>query len=122
VAPVKKHGRQRVSVRASELAQMGVCERLVVFEHRYGRRRTAEQQLAAMRGLRSHKRFYRERQGDSARRGRCFGAALVFELQGLERMLLRRFGYRVSRLWRAWHSLIRRLVRWRQAVESRDGS
>jgi len=28
--------RPSASVSASELAQMGVCERLVVFEHRYG--------------------------------------------------------------------------------------
>ncbi len=121
MATVKSSERQRESVSASELAQMGVCELLVVFEHQYGKRRTAEQQRAATRGLRAHMRFYRERQGDSARQGRCFGAALVFESQVLGTMLLRCFGYRVSRLWRAWHSLIRCLVRWRQAAESRNG-
>jgi hypothetical protein len=41
MAGLKKHARQRMSVSASELAQMGVCERLVVFEYRYGKRRPA---------------------------------------------------------------------------------
>lgn len=100
---------------------MGVCERLVVFEHRYGRRRTEEQQLAAMRGLRSHKRFYQGRQGGLACWGHFFGVAPVFELQGQETTMLWRFGCRVSRLWRAWYSLIRRLARWHQTVGSRNG-
>ena len=122
MATVKSPERQRVSVCASELAQMGVCERLVMFEHQFGKRRTVDQHRAAMRGLRAHRRFYRERQGDSARQGSCFGAVLVFEPQVLEMMLLRRFGYRASQLLRAWYSLIRCLVRWRHAAESRNGS
>jgi len=107
VAGLKKHVHQRVTVGASELAQMGVCERLVVFEHRYGTRRTAEQQRAAMRGLRAHKRFYRERQGDSARQERCF---------------VGHFRYWVRKLQRAWYRLIRSVARWLQATESRHGS
>ena len=106
MAELKKHMHQKVTVEASELAQMGVCERLVVFEHRYGRQRTAEQQRAAMRGLRAHKRFYRERQGDSARQGRCF---------------VEHFRYWARKLQRAWYRLIRYVARWLQAPESRDG-
>ena len=75
---VKKHGRRKASVNASELAQMGVCERLVVFEHRCGKRLTVEQQQAIKRGLQAHKRFYRERHRDSARLGRYFVAFMEF--------------------------------------------
>lgn len=48
------------AVTASELAQMGVCERLVLFEHRYGMRSTARRRAAIERGLRAHQRFYTE--------------------------------------------------------------
>lgn len=78
MAPVKRHGRQRASVSASELAQMGVCERLVVFEHRDGKRLTVEQQQAIKRGRRAHTLFFRERHMDSARPGRYFVAFMVF--------------------------------------------
>ncbi|MBK7462167.1 MAG: hypothetical protein IPJ50_05060 [Betaproteobacteria bacterium] len=47
-----KRSRRSVSgrmVSASDLAQMGRCERLVVFEHLYGSRRTARQRHARMR-------------------------------------------------------------------------
>lgn len=106
MATVKNPGRQRVSVSASELAQMGVCERLMVFEHRYGKRRTVEQQRAIKRGLRAHARFYRERHGDLACRGRRFVGY---------------FRYWGRKLQRAWYRLIRHVARWRQATESRNG-
>jgi len=48
------------AVGASELAQMGVCERLMLFEHRYGKRRTPRQQEAITRGQEAHGQFYRE--------------------------------------------------------------
>jgi hypothetical protein len=41
---------------------MGVCERLVVFEHRYGKRRSLAQRQAIRRGQRAHLQFYRNRQ------------------------------------------------------------
>ena len=58
-----KRSRRPVSgrmVSASDLAQMGRCERLVVFEHLHGSRRTAGQQRARVRGLVEHEYFYRE--------------------------------------------------------------
>ena len=45
----KRH-RPSASVSASQLARMGVCERLVVFEHRYGKRCLPEQTAAIERG------------------------------------------------------------------------
>ncbi len=74
----KRYGRRRASVSASELAQMGVCERLVVFEHRYGKRRTVEQQQATKRGRRAHARFYRERHMELPRQWRHFVVFLIF--------------------------------------------
>jgi hypothetical protein len=38
------------SVSASELAQMGRCERLVMFEHLHGRRRTDSRKETGSRG------------------------------------------------------------------------
>lgn len=76
-------GRRSRTVSASELAQMGVCERLVVFEHRFGKRRTSAQREACKRGQLAHERFYREGvqapPDDSiARKGFCFIATLVY--------------------------------------------
>lgn len=65
-------------VSASELAQMGVCERRAKFEHDRGRRRTPEQMRVMERGLRAHEEFYREGQDGARADGRCFVATLVF--------------------------------------------
>lgn len=77
MASVKRHGRRRASVSASELAQMGVCERLVVFAHHHGKRRTLEQQRAIWRGRRAHKRFFRERDEDLIRPRRFLAAFMT---------------------------------------------
>jgi hypothetical protein len=79
-------------VSASDLAQMGRCERLVVFEHLHGRRRTARQQRARERGLVEHQRFYREGVAASAQaasKGRCFIATRVFGEAWQTRVLCR---------------------------------
>ena len=91
-----KRCRPSASVSASELAQMGVCERLVVFEHRYGKRRLPEQRAAIERGRREHERFYREGRIASAPPGRCFIATIVFG-EGPETWTLRAFRDQVLR-------------------------
>lgn len=53
-------------VSASELAQMGVCERQMVFEQHYGKRRTQVQRQAIRRGQHVHRRFYRDRHLDES--------------------------------------------------------
>ena len=79
-----KRSRRPVSgqmVSASDLAQMGRCERLMVFEQFHGSRRTAGQQRARARGLVEHEHFYREgiaASAQAARKGRCFIATCVF--------------------------------------------
>ena len=91
-----KRSRRPVSgrmVSASDLAQMGRCERLVVFEHLHGSRRTAGQQQARARGLVEHEHFYREglaASAQAARKGRCFIATCVFG-EARQTEVLRRF-------------------------------
>ena len=79
---------QRVS--ASSLAQMGVCERLVLFEHRYGRRYSVQQRKDMARGGREHRRFYLERQTQPGGKGPCFIAQPVYD-EGYGFSVLRAF-------------------------------
>ena len=88
--------RPSASVSASDLAQMGVCERLVVFEHRYGKRCLPEQTAAIERGRREHGRFYREGRIASTPPGRCFIATMVFG-EGPETQTFRAFRDQVLR-------------------------
>lgn len=74
----KRKRKRSKAVSASELAQMGICERLVVFEHRYGKRSTACQRAAMRRGLKEHQHFCRDGVGVSEKKGRCYIAPLVF--------------------------------------------
>ena len=90
-----KRSRRSADVRmvsASDLAQMGRCERLVVFEHLHGRLGTARQRHARARGLVEHERFYREglASAQADRKGRCFIATCVFG-EAWQTEVLRRF-------------------------------
>ena len=93
---MSKRSRRPVSgrmVSASDLAQMGRCEILVVFEHLYGRRGTDRQRHARARGLVEHEQFYREGLAASTqadRKGRCFIATCVFG-DAWQTEVLRRF-------------------------------
>ncbi|MES2299448.1 MAG: CFI-box-CTERM domain-containing protein [Pseudomonadota bacterium] len=81
---------------------MGVCERLVVFEHHFGKRRSRHQRRAIKRGQIAHERFYRdgalvdEAGAASAEKGRCYIATLIFGA-GPETTVLRVFRDRVLR-------------------------
>ncbi len=78
------------SVSASDLAQMGVCERMVFFEHLYGRRLTQHRRAAAARGQRLHRQFYEK--GARQRQGRrCCIAAHLFGDPSPEVAALRRY-------------------------------
>ncbi len=78
--------RQGGAVGASELAQMGRCERLVVLESLHGPRRSTYQEEARRRGIVAHVHFERRGRratapvGGSTRRSgeRCFVATMVF--------------------------------------------
>ena len=56
----KTHGKKKPMVSASELSQMGACERLVLFEAKYGKRMSRCQQEAIERGRREHTKFFRD--------------------------------------------------------------
>ena len=83
-------------VSASDLAQMGVCERRVKFEHDRGRRWTPDQLQAMKRGLRAHETFYRDGQDAARAGGRCFVATLMFG-DAPEIRILKRFRDQVMR-------------------------
>jgi hypothetical protein len=55
----KPHRKPR-RVGASELAQMAVCERRVLLEHRFGKRNSDERRRAMQRGQRVHRRCLQE--------------------------------------------------------------
>lgn len=93
------------AVSASALSQMGVCERLVVFEHHEGKRPTPAQKAALKRGLRAHRQFASEGASEVPRRGRCFIATHVFG-EGPETQVLRRLRDRCLRPTRAGRCLI----------------
>jgi len=57
---LRHSGSGRRWVSASELAQMGKCERLVAFEHLYGSRRSPRQERDRCQGLVEHEQFYRQ--------------------------------------------------------------
>lgn len=56
----KRVPRPRDAVSASELAEMGVCERRVLLAQHHGRWRTTAQQRAMRRGMDAHARFHRD--------------------------------------------------------------
>lgn len=87
-------------VSASELAQMGRCEQLVVFEHRHGQRRLPHQEAARRQGLAAHERFEQEglavRTAGLRHAGRCFVATLLFG-EAWQTQALRQFRDKVLR-------------------------
>ena len=97
------------SVTASELSQMGVCERLVVFEHRHGKRWSRERKQAVRRGLLAHQQFHRNRFLCRDRIG-CRN-----EIASTIRTAVLRAARGVSKLFVRWTK------RWFRALEWRDG-
>lgn len=84
-------GSLKALVSASELARMGLCERMVVFEHRFGKRLSPAQLAATARGQRAHARLFQEGRRtpseDQFRSGglRCVAEGLVTELRNFWR-------------------------------------
>jgi hypothetical protein len=87
MSSVKNPKRKVLPVSASQLAQMGVCERLVVFEHRHGRVQTLAGREATERGLRAHERFHADGLADLVHPGRRRDQVMMY----------RRLGH-----WRSW--------------------
>ena len=104
---------KKTVVSASELSQMGACERLVLFEAKYGKRKSQCQQEAIERGRREHANFFRDgvrSQSDvqtSLSKPWCFCASLAWGPEAPETDLLRRFRDRILRRTAAGRGLIR---------------
>lgn len=54
-------------VSASELAQMAICERRVLLEHRFGKRTSHERRRAMLRGQSIHRRILKGRRPKAGR-------------------------------------------------------
>ncbi len=71
---------RRELVSASELAQLGYCERVVHLDWRHGPKRSKEQVMAQARGNQAHEQFYRdsvEVARVSQTKGKCFVATMA---------------------------------------------
>ncbi|OIQ92191.1 hypothetical protein GALL_258680 [mine drainage metagenome] len=126
---MRKRGDPRADERqvsASELAQMGVCERLMVFEQRHGKRLTLAQRKAIQRGLRTHRWFYRDRHRDIAANGHCVIATQV-TTRACHRVASALYGWLMH--WSAVRPPVRAVLRpirwcialWSKAVGRGDG-
>ena len=111
-AVVVKGRDKKTMVSASELSQMGACERLVLFEAKYGKRMSRCQQEAVERGRREHAKFFRDgvrSRADvqtSLSAPWCFCASLAWGPKAPETDLLRRFRDRILRRSSAGRGLI----------------
>lgn len=79
---------RRDEVSATELAEMGFCEKRVQLAHLYGDQATPEQRKAKARGLAAHEQYLAEGRA-SARDRRCFVASCVYGPTAPETQLLR---------------------------------
>ena len=90
-------------VSASDLSQMGVCERLVRFEARYGKRPSPCQRQAMARGRMEHDKFFEESVRTnpalktSLEKPWCFIASATFGPEAKETRTLRLFRDRILR-------------------------
>ncbi len=64
------------AVSATELAQMGICERRVVFERRHGKRINVLHRTALSRGSIEHRQFYVDGIRLSEKPARCYASEL----------------------------------------------
>src|SRR5437879_12913913 len=92
---------------------MGACERFVLFEARYGKRKSQCEQEAIERGRREHAKFFRDgvrSQSDvqtSLSKPWCFCASLAWGPEAPETDQLRRFRDRILRRTAAGSDLVR---------------
>lgn len=81
---------RRDEVSATELAEMGFCEKRVQLAHLYGEQVTPEQRKAMARGQMAHQRYLEEGLAATADR-RCFVATFVFGPDARETQVLRAY-------------------------------
>lgn len=84
-----RKGRQR-AVSASELAEMGFCEKRILLAHQHGEQQTAVQRRARTRGNAAHQRYFDQGMASATDR-RCFVATCVFGPDAAETQVLRAY-------------------------------
>lgn len=77
-------------VSATEMAEMGFCEKRVQLAHMYGEQTTPEQRKAMTRGQAAHQRYLKEGLAATADH-RCFVATFVFGPDARETQVLRAY-------------------------------
>lgn len=77
-------------VSATELAEMGFCEKRVQLAYIYGEQATPEQRQAMARGQEAHQRYLEEGLAATSDR-RCFVATFVFGPEARETQVLRAY-------------------------------
>src|SRR5262249_53896620 len=125
MAVARKSRDKKPMVTASQLAQMGACERFIMLEAKYGKRMALGQRDAIHRGTAEHVRFFKDAvrsQPDvqtTLSKPWCFCATLAWGRTAPETELLRRFRDRLLRrttvgrwLIREYYSASPSLCRW----------
>lgn len=94
---------RRDDVSATELAEMGFCEKRMQLAHLHGKQATAEQRRAMARGLVAHRRYFDEGMASTADR-RCFVSTCVFGPDAAETHVLRAYrdAVLIRRRWGRW--------------------
>lgn len=96
----KRSSRNDGWVSATQLAEMGFCEKKILLARHYGERSTSAQRKARARGLAAHERYLAEGRAAATDR-RCFVATYVFGPDARETQVLRAYRDAVllRRLW-----------------------
>lgn len=99
----KRKVRHDEVVSATELAEMGYCEKRIVLARQHGERCTQAQRKAKVRGLAAHERYLAEGRAAATDR-RCFVASCIYGPDAPETCLLRAFRDEVllSHCWGRW--------------------
>lgn len=90
----RKQKRDQATVSATELAEMGFCEKRVLLTHLHGEHLTSEQLRQVDRGRRAHDQFYREGLAATSTQGadrRSFVSACLYGDSAWQTETLRRF-------------------------------
>ena len=104
-------------VSASDLAQMGVCERRIRFEAQYGKRSSRERAETTRRGIREHEKFFQEgvrvnpKLDASVEKRWCFIASATFGPMAPETQTLRQFRDEILRKTVAGRAMVRTYYR-----------
>lgn len=86
----KRRSGSRDEVSATQLAEMGFCEKRVQLAHIYGEQVTPEQRKAMARGQAAHQRYLEEGLAATSDR-RCFVVTFVFGPDAQETQVLRAY-------------------------------